>query len=572
MASPGYFSFLISTLILMVIVSGCSFQRLPETQLTATPPAEIHSRQFGQEVIQVTSGVYVAVGFGPANVVLIEGSDGIIIVDTMESEESAILVKAAFTEITKKPVKAIIYTHFHSDHTFGATIMAGKDNPKIYAHHTTENYLNQMINITRGETINQRIIRQLGDLLPSGVSRREPTHSGLSFGNNGTPGLLYPTRTYNCGWKKLNIAGIRMILIHAPGETPDQTIVWLPEKKVMLAGDNFYNAFPNLHAMRGMTGHNATLWIQSLDTMRNLRPEFLVPSHALPIKGTETIYETLTHYRDAIQFVHDQTIRLMNAGLPSEEIALQIKLPAHLARLPYLQENPGTIEWSVRAIYDSYSKWHDGNVPDLFPISPREKAERLASLAGGKANLLDHAKAAVTAGDYQWALLLTDQLSQLDPGMTDAPELREISLRNLEKSQVAATGRNYYPTEALEAKGRLRIEGTTISHPTLLHNIPMSTIFHAMIANLDPGKSANIEMVAGFRFPDTNEVYTVHVRNGIAEIRPQYPDNPDLAVTVDSHTWKEVMAGQRNATLTIMRDATVDGGTIRLARFLSLFN
>lgn len=571
MTSPVYCFLLGATLILLVIISGCSFQQLPETPLAMNPNVETASTEFRREIIQVTSDVYVAVGFGPANAVLIEGRDGIIIVDTMESEESAIPVKAAFTAITKKPVKAIIYTHFHSDHTFGATIMAGKDHPKIYAHHTTENYLNQMVNITRGETINERMIRQLDDLLPSGMIRRGPADPRLSVGNNSTPGLLYPTTTYNRSWKKLNIAGIRMILIHAPGETPDQTIVWLPDKKVMLAGDNFYNAFPNLHAMRGMTGHNAKIRIKSLDAMRNLRPEFLVPSHALPIKGTEAIYETLTNYRDAIQFVHDQTIRLMNVGLASEEIAMQIKLPAHLARRPYLQENPGTIEWSVRAIYNSYLGWFGGNVSDLFPLSPREKAERLASLAGGKENLLDHAKTAVAAGDYQWALLLTDQLLQLDSGMTDAPELRTISLRNLGESQVAATGRNYYLTESLKTEGRLRIGGTTIRHPTLLHNIPMSTIFHAMVATLDPGKSANIDMVAGFRFPDINEAYTVHVRGGIAEVRPQFPDNPDLAVTVDSHTWKEVMAGQRNSTLTIMRDATVDGGTIRLARFLSLF-
>ena len=119
----------------IVLFSACTREEIPESlDVGSNPDLAAHSAEFKQEVIKVTDGVYVAVGFGLANSVLLEGDDGVVIVDTMESAEAAVPVKAAFNKITSKPVKAIIYTHFHSDHTQGATVMAGDDNPDIYSH------------------------------------------------------------------------------------------------------------------------------------------------------------------------------------------------------------------------------------------------------------------------------------------------------------------------------------------------------------------------------------------------------------------------------------------------------
>ncbi len=135
--------------------------------------------------------------------------------------------------------------------------------------------------------------------------------------------------------------------------------------------------------------------------MSALSPEFLVPSHTRPLRGEKKIYETLTNYRDAIQFVHDQTIRWMNRGLTPQEIVEKVKLPPHLARLPYLQEYYGTVEWSLRAVFDGYLGWFGGNATDLFPLPLKERAKRFARLAGGEKALLAFARRGLKEKDYQ---------------------------------------------------------------------------------------------------------------------------------------------------------------------------
>ncbi len=563
--------FLSAALVLAVFFTGCaSRDRHWDAPPAANPDLAAHSAEFRREVIEVTDGVHVAIGYGLANAILIEGDDGVIIVDTMESEEAAIPVKAAFDQITSKPVKAIVYTHFHSDHTFGATIMAGDDNPDIYAHHTTSHHLDRIVNVTR-DTTYRRAMRQFGVLLPPGGVVNCGIGRALYFDSESTPGLLYPTRTYDGDRMELEIAGVKMILIHAPGETPDQTIVWLPDKSVLLPADNYYKSFPNLYAIRGTAYRDVTQWVKSLDIMRELRPQYLVPHHTRPLAGEDLIYETLTHYRDAIQFVHDQTIRLMNDGLTPDEIVRQVQLPPHLANQPYLQAYYGTVEWSVRAIFNGYLGWFGGNATDLFPLPPEEKARRIAELAGGEENLLRHARQASAQKDDQWALELADQLLRLDPDMAEAASIRAESLRRLGEKQINATARNYYLTQALESQGTLEIGPASVNHPEFLGKIPLSAIFTAMAVNLDPEKSADVDQVLGFRFTDTGEAFTVHVRRGVAEIQPRFPDAPDMTVTVDSQAWKEIVAGLRNPAVSVIRDLEVDGGIINLVRFLNLF-
>lgn len=571
MATIGRSARRVWVLCLLVLLWACS-PAPPESggPSAAHPDLTAHSAEFKPEVIEVTDGVHVAVGFGLANSVLLEGRDGVVIVDAMESVEAARPVKAAFEAITDKPVKAIIYTHFHSDHTFGTTVMAGTDHPDIYAHQSTADHLDRIVNVTR-ETTYRRAMRQFGVLLPPGGLINAGIGPRLRFDESSTPGLLYPTETYAGERVELNVAGIKMVLIHAPGETPDQTIVWLPDKKVLLPADNYYHSFPNLYAIRGTAYRDVTLWVRSLDTMRALRPEHLVPHHTRPVAGGDRIHEILTNYRDAIQFVHDQTIRLINAGLTPEEIVERVKLPPHLAGQPYLQEFYGTVAWSVRAIFDGYLGWFGGNATDLFPLPLRERAERFAALAGGIEALLQHARDAAASGDDQWVLELTDQLLRLDPKLDEARTLKATALTRLGARQTAATARNYYLTQALETDGRLKIGTPSVNHPDLVHRIPLAAIFEAMAVNLDPDGSADVDQVVGFRFPDTNEAYTVHVRRGVAEIQPTFPAEPDITVTVDSQVWKEIAAGLRNPALAVVKDLDVEGGTVALVRFLSLF-
>ena len=554
-----------------LIFSACAKEeKLEPLDVGSNPDLAAHSVEFKQEVIKVTDGVYVAVGFGLANSVLLEGDDDVVIVDAMESEEAAIPVKEAFSKITAKPVKAIIFTHYHPDHTNGATIMAGDDDPDIYAHSTTSYYMERISTITR-ETTYRRGMRQFGTLLPEGGIINDGIGPRLEYDESKTLGLLVPTKTFSENRLNLEIAGLNLTLVHAPGETPDQIFIWLPQKKVLLPADNYYKSFPNLYAIRGTSYRDVKLWVNSIDKMRALKSEYLVPQHTRPVAGAEKIYQTLTNYRDAIQFVHDQTIRLMNKGLTPLEIVERVKLPPHLARQPYLHEYYGTVPWSVRAIFDGYLGWFGGNATELFPLPLKERARHFADLAGGQQALLDRAKQAVAGEDYQWALELTDQLLQFNPESEEVRKLRASALKSLGSRQIASTARNYYLTQAMEVEGKLHIGMMKIPDKSLLKKLQVADIFNEMAIKLNPEKSIDVDKVAGFRFPDTGEAFTVHVRRGVAEVRSQFPENPDITLTVDSTVWKEVVTGFRNPAIALVKDVDKEGGTLEIVKFLNLF-
>jgi len=559
--------------LLIVGLSACSGPDQPKPITgNANPDLKEHTKEFRQKVIRVTDGVYVAVGFGLANSILLEGDTGTVIVDTMESEEAAKKVKAAFDRITKKPLKAIIYTHYHPDHDFGTTVFAGDSSPDIISHESTLMYLDRIVSVTR-ETTHRRAVRQFGTMLPEGGVINCGIGPFLDLRQENTIGLVRPNKPFHGEQYNLETAGLKLELYHAPGETNDQIFVWMPEKKVLLPADNFYRSFPNLYAIRGTAYRDVNQWVRSLDRMRALRADYLVPSHTRPISGADKIYETLTNYRDAIQFVHDQTIRGINLGKTPDEIVSMVKLPPHLASQPYLHEYYGTVEWSVRAIFNGYLGWFSGNATDLFPLSKEERARRIAALAGGEKELLEAASRAAEDGDHQWVLELCDHLMILNPDLDEARKMKASALSSLGEKQVASTARNYYLTQALEVAGTLDIPQRKTKEIELVHSIPLASIFNGLAVKLDPVKSADVDKIVGFKFPDTGAAYTVHVRKGVAEIQPRFLENSEIIVTVDENVWKEIAAKMRNPAIALLKgDVSVEGGTFDLVKFLGLFS
>lgn len=409
-----------------------------------------HSEEFRQEVIEVTEGVHVAVGYGLANAILIEGTDGVIIVDTMESTLAAEAVKAEFDKITDKPVKAIIYTHNHYDHVYGAAVFAGDDAPEVYAHADLDDLVKNRQDVV-GPAIYPRSIRQFGVLMPAAARPNAGIGPRLVFGapGEGLNNYLEPTQTFE-GELEFEAAGLKIKLVHAPGETDDQLYVWIPAKRVLMPGDNFYKAFPNLYAVRGTPYRDVRKWADSLDKMIAEEPEFLVPSHTRPLSGKDAIKETLGNYRDAIRYVLDETIKGMNLGKTPDELAHTITLPEALASQPYLHEYYGTVSWSVRSIFTGYLGWFDGNATNLFPSTPQDAARNMADLVGGTDALFAKAKEAMEAKNHQWTAELCDHVLALEPDNKDARLLKGRALVALGEGQISANGRNYYMTSGLQ--------------------------------------------------------------------------------------------------------------------------
>lgn len=533
-----------------------------------------HSKLFAKGVEKVADNIHVAIGYGIANSIMIEGRDGVVIIDTMTTMEEATEVRAEFAKITTKPVKAIIYTHSHPDHVFGAEAFAAGAQPEIYAHQTTEYYVRRLLTEI-GPIIGSRSLRMYGSHLAPGQVLNVGIGPLVGMKPDSKLGFVRPTKTFT---DKLEdeAAGIQFQLFHAPGETEDQIFVWVPSQKVLLAADDFYWAFPNLYTIRGTTFRNLKHWYQSLDKMRDLNPEYLVPSHSRPIVGSGRIQEILTNYRDAIQYVHDQSIRGMNAGLTPDELAEQIKLPAHLAEAPYLQPFYGRVSWSVRAMFDGNLGWFDGDAANLQPLTRKEQARLMARLAGGEKELLRHVRELLDQKEFQAALQLTGYVIQLNPANREVLDLRVRALAALGEAEQNPNARHYYLTEALEIRDGFVSMSLAKPSSEALGTIPLGSFMEALAVNLDPQAGAEVNQLVGLNFSDAGEAYTIHVRHGVAEIRRRLPQDLDrlkldIKVTASSQAWKEMLAKLANPVSTLAGFQYDPGNALAFGQFMKLF-
>jgi len=407
-----------------------------------------HSKEFRKEVINVTDGVYVGVGYGGSNSTMIEGDDGVIIIDTLESIEGAENLKKEFDAITNKPVKTIIYSHFHGDHTGGASVFAADYNPDIIANESLTSF---KVKSPVAKILGKRGTHQFGFDLPDSVRLNfgiGPAKRPMrGFGQGWVP----PTKTFSEDRYKLTGSGVRFELVKAPGETDDQIYTWLPEKKVLLCADSYYKAFPNIAPIRGSPYRNITKWVESLDKIIAEDAEYLIPGHTRPIIGADEIRRVLTIYRDAIRFVYDKTVEGMNEGLTPDELVEFVKLPSHMAKEPCLKEFYGTVDWAVRSIFAGLAGWFDGNPTNLFPLSPSEYAEKFIDIAGGVEVLKQRIKEASDKGEYQWVLHMVDIGEAFDSSF-EVGELKWRALEELGESQLNATSRNYFLTASQKTR------------------------------------------------------------------------------------------------------------------------
>ena len=407
-----------------------------------------NTTQFAKSVIPLAPGVWTAVGFAASTMHMIEGAQSVTIVDTTESTQAAQNVLAEFRKLTDKPVGRIIYTHSHRDHISGASVFCdGRDMP-IVAHSGFQSDLvgQDAGRIAPDAALGRRTQAQFG----IGLTDAERISLGCGPGDRPMQGLgaghIPPNRLIDTD-TVMDLDGVTAHLVMAPGETADHMAVWLPDLGVLIPGDNWYHAFPNLYAIRGTPYRDFAAWADSLAQLAELGAAVLAPGHTRPVFGADKVREVLTTTRAAIVHVMRHTADGMNAGLSVDDIAASISLPPDLADLPWLGEYYGKASWSARAYATGTLGWYDGNPTNLGGLSNGARARHVADLAGGIPALMAAARA---TPDLQWRLELCDHLMALN--VSAARVLKAETMEALAEVEINATARNTYLWEAKQLR------------------------------------------------------------------------------------------------------------------------
>ena len=382
-----------------------------------------------------------------------------------------------------------------------------------------------------------------------------------------TPPIVNPNAISPLAPTTRTLAGLEFRFLFTSGETDDTITVYIPSLKVVMVGDNVYKGFPNLYAIRGTPPRDVKAWYLSVDAVRNIQPgpaEVLIGSHSPPIVGAATIASTLTTYRDGIQYVHDQTVAMINQGLFPDDIANAIVLPPALADAPFLQEYYGFIPWCVKSIFTFYLGWFSGNIAELDLPSTSVQANRFVDLAGGPLIAIVKAVDSLNDGTVdgaQWALQIADAVLKSAPAdasyISYAQDIYIQAAQIIGLNQKSSNGRNYYLSvvEELVAQAnpataafldQLKEHHTTEEHMGAIPALFMETVLPIRV---NPSKTAELVLPVKVLLKDVDLEYSIAVRRGIAEVfeaSSPIASSYDFAFEVTfatAHSFKSVILG-----------------------------
>ncbi len=507
-----------------------------------------HARKMDQALLKIGDSAYLAYGWGLTSPMMMVGDDGIIIIDPPESLEAGQETLEAFRRVTDKPVKAIVYTHNHFDHVAG-----------VKAFTTEEEVASGKVDIYAHETLMQGVINWASTVGP--IEGRRTSYTGAVFLPKGPDGSVHdalgpdarvgtvtfipPTKTFS-DELDVTVAGIKMHLKYVPSETPDEIVAWFPDHKLLNSAEVMQGeSFPNLHTIRGTKFRNPVPWFKSIDVMREFPAEYLVPTHGRPIVGYDGIQNMLTAYRDAIQYVHDQTIRYMNKGYTPDQLVEVVVLPPHLAEHPWLGEYYGTVKHSVRQIYVGYLGWFQADPWALDPLPYMERARRYVELMGGRDTVLKAAQKAVDDGEYTWAAEILTNVIRINQGDMEARRLKAEAYRQFAYTLVNVNWRNWSLTAAAELDGEADLTGGfDFTSNDVIRAFPSNILLEMLTTRIDPEKSIDVNLTMGIRFADVNERYGLQIRRGVVQFHETLPENRDFTLVTDRAYLNRILVGE----------------------------
>ncbi|MGM9482291.1 alkyl/aryl-sulfatase [Roseateles sp. NT4] len=532
-------------------------------------------------LFKVVDGVYQLRGFDIGNMTLIEGKTGWIVVDALTCRETAAAALAfARQHLGNKPVTALLFSHSHVDHFGGALgvltpeqVKAGV--PVIASNGFMEEATSE--NVLVGTAMGRRSAYQFGKNLERSAHGLVDTGLGKGVGY-GTFGVLAPTDLITQPTEERVLDGVRIVFHNVPGaEAPAEMTFSIPALKVYGGAENLAQTMHNLLPVRGAKVRDALRWAgymqDALDQLGDA--EVYVGQHNWPIWGHQRIAEFITQHRDVYKYTHDQTVRLINAGLTPAEIADQVKLPPSLQSYFGTRGYYGDLRHNVKAVYQFYLGAYDGNPAHLDPLPPVEMARRYVELAGGADKAVAVAQQAFDKGDYRWAAELLNQVVFADGGHKAARELLARTYDQLGYVAEASTWRNSYLTAAAELRGGSPQQGINrAAFVDMLAQTPIERFLEAMAAGLNgpaaEGKNFKINLV----LTDTKESYVLWIENAVLHHRRAEPAaDANATLTLTQGFFVRMMAGTAGAKdMLTSDDIQVTGSKIDLARFLGLID
>ncbi len=472
-------------------------------------------------LFKVTDGLYQLRGFDIANLTVIEGKSGLILIDPLTTAEVArAALEHYYAHRPKKPVVAVIYTHSHIDHYGGvrgvideADVRAGK--VKVIA---PDGFMQAISgeNVLAGPPMVRRAQFQFGPLLPRGPRGQVDAGLGKSVAR-GTPGLIEPTQLIVQPVEEHSIDGVKIVFQLAPEtEAPAEMHMFYPDLGVLNMAENACPLLHNFIPLRGAVARDPRIWSKYIaDAIAFYGPktEILIGQHHWPVWGREAIVDYLEAQRDLYKHIHDQTLRYMNKGWRPAEIAEVVDLPPDLAGRWSVRGYYGTVSHNVKAVYQRYLSWYDGNPANLHALPPAPAAVKFVEYMGGAAAVIERAKADFAKGEFRWVAQVMKEVVFAEPDNRQARELCADALEQMGYQAESATWRNAFLYGAMELRhGVLKLPVRGPSMETLA-GLSSDVLFDAMAIRIDPVKAAGKAFTINWSFTDRDERLTTTLKH-----------------------------------------------------------
>jgi alkyl sulfatase BDS1-like metallo-beta-lactamase superfamily hydrolase len=473
-------------------------------------------------LFKVVDRVYQVRGIDLANMTIIEGDEGLILIDCLTTAEvAAAALELYFTHRPWRPVRALIYTHSHVDHYGGAKGVLSQEaldsgSAAIYAPFGFMEAVGGE-NVLAGNAMTRRAQFQFGGLLAPGP--RGQVDAGLGkVTARGRVTLLAPTVVIEAGVENHVIDGVSVDFHLAPGtEAPAEMHMFFADLGVLNMAENATPLLHNFCPLRGSEVRDPRIWSFYLaDAVERFgeRAEILICQHHWPTWGRAEVVDFLERQRDLYKHIHDQTVRLMNQGLRPSEIAEALDIPPSLADDWRMRGYYGTVSHNSKAVFQRYLSWYDGNPANLNPLPTLEAARKYVEYMGGSDAVVSRAEADFLKGNYRWVSQVLYHVLFAEPENRPARALAADSFEQLGYQTESATWRNAYLYAAQELREGVRqLPTRPILSPDLLDAVDTSVLFDFMAVRLDAARVVGARWHMNWVLTDRDERVALTLSN-----------------------------------------------------------